>query len=250
MRTGPLLMTETAATAAIAREIAPKGRLRVALNHGNVVLVQRGGADGEARGITVDLARALAGRLGLDVEFVHFPRAGDVTDNAGADIWDVCFLAVDPQRAEQIAFSAPYVVIEGCYLVPDGSTAATAADVDRLGLRIGAVRGSAYALHLARTAEGAQIVAFQHFTEAAEALADGSVDGLAGVRQAMEQHASSTLGYRLLEPPFMEIRQAMGVVAGRPNAAEFVRQFIDEMRASGRVAEAAKRHGIEGVTLP
>jgi polar amino acid transport system substrate-binding protein len=237
-------------TAAIAREIAPKGRLRVALNHGNIVLVQRRAADGEARGITVDLARELAGRLALDVEFVHFSRAGDVADKAGADVWDVCFLAVDPLRAEQIAFSAPYVVIEGCYLVPNGSAAAIAADVDRLALRIGVVQGSAYALHLARTAQGAQIVTFQQFTEAAEALAQGSVDGLAGVRQAMERYASSTPGHRLLEPPFMEIRQAMGVVAGRPHAAEFVRQFIDEMRATGLIAEAAGRHGIEGVTLP
>jgi polar amino acid transport system substrate-binding protein len=236
--------------AAIAREIAPKGHLRVALNHGNVVLVRRRSADGEAEGITVDLAHALATRLNLPLSFVHFNRAADVTDSAGTDVWDVCFLANDPLRAGQIAFTEPYLVIEGCYLVPQGSPAATAADVDRLALRIGVVQGSAYALHLTRNTQGARIITFTQFAEAAAALAAGDLDGLAGVRQAMEQQAARVQGYRLLEPAFMSIRQAMGVRAGRPLAAEFVRSFVNEMRASGFVADSVKRHGIEGVTLP
>jgi polar amino acid transport system substrate-binding protein len=126
----------------------------------------------------------------------------------------------------------------------------TADDVDRLGLRIGVVQGSAYALHLSRAANGAQILPYSQFDEAADALAEGKLDGLAGVRQAMDRQAARTPGYRLLEPPFMSIRQAMGVVAGRPLAAEFVRAFINEMRASGFVADAARRHSIEGVSLP
>ncbi|QRM27613.1 transporter substrate-binding domain-containing protein [Microvirga sp. VF16] len=237
-------------TAAIVREIAPTGRLRVALNHGNVVLVRRNPTSGEAEGITVDLARALAARLGIDLTFVEFERAGDVADSADANIWDICFLAVDPLRAKQIAFTEPYIVIEGCYLVPQASAAVTAGDVDRLGLRIGVVQGSAYALHLSRAAQGAQIIPFAHFDEAANALAEGKLDGLAGVRQAMDRQAARTPGHRLLEPPFMSIRQAMGVVAGRPRGAEFAHAFINEMRVNGFVADAAKRHRIEGVTLP
>lgn len=237
-------------TTAIAREIAPMGSLRVALNHGNVVLVRRRPADDEAEGITVDLARMLADRLKLDVSFVHFDRAGEVTDSAGADVWDICFLAVDPLRAGQIAFTEPYVVIEGCYLVPQASAAATAADVDRLALKIGVVRGSAYALHLTRAAHGARIVPFARFEEAVAAFERGELDGLAGVRQAMERQAARIPGCRLLQPPFMEIRQAMGVAAARPLAAVFAHDFINEMRASGFVAEAVKRHRIEGVTLP
>jgi polar amino acid transport system substrate-binding protein len=237
-------------TDAIVREIAPAGRLRVALNHGNVVLVRRNSINGGAEGITVDLARSLAARLGIDLTFVEFERAGDVADSADGNIWDVCFLAVDPLRAKQIAFTEPYIIIEGCYLVPKVSPAMTADDVDRLGLRIGVVQGSAYALHLSRAANGAQILPYSQFDEAADALAEGKLDGLAGVRQAMDRQAARTPGYRLLEPPFMSIRQAMGVVAGRPLAAEFVRAFINEMRASGFVADAARRHSIEGVSLP
>lgn len=237
-------------TVAIAKELAPKGHLRVALNHGNVVLVRRRATDGEAEGITVDLAHKLATTLELPLKFVHFDRAGEVTDSAGTDTWDACFLAIDPLRAGQIAFTEPYIVIEGCYLVPQASPATTAADVDRLALRIGVVEGSAYALHLTRNTQGARIIGFPQFSEAAAALLAGHLDGLAGVRQAMEQQASRAQGCRLLEPSFMSIRQAMGVPAERPLAADFLRAFVTEMRVSGFVRDSAKRHAIEGVTLP
>ena len=214
------------------------------------MLVQRGISGGEAEGLAVDLARSLAARLELDLSFVHFDRAGDVTDSAAAGLWDVCFLAVDPLRAEQIAFTEPYLVIEGCYLVRGTSEAATSEDVDRLALRIGVVQGSAYALHLARVARGAQLIQFPRFEEAAEAMATSNIDGLAGVRLAMERHSARLSGCRIVEPPFMAIPQAMGVVAGRPAAADFTRHFISEMRHGGFVAEALRRHGIEGGRIP
>jgi polar amino acid transport system substrate-binding protein len=237
-------------TAAVVGELAPTGRLRVALNHGNVVLVRRGPADDRPEGVSVDLARALASRLGLEPEFIQFERAADVTASAGDDIWDVCFLAVDPLRASEIDFSDPYVVIEGSYLVPQGSPAARSEDVDRLSLRVAVVEGSAYALHLVRAAQGARIVAFATFEEAAASLVCGDTDAMAGVRQAMERLAAQTKSHRLLDPPFMAIRQAMGVRSGRPLAASFVRTFLAELRAAGFVAAALARHGIEGVTVP
>ena len=236
--------------AEVASELAPTGRLRVALNHGNVVLVRRGPTNETPSGVSVDLARALAARLGLSLEFLHFDRAADVSGSAAEGVWDLCFLAIDPKRSADIAFSAPYVAIDGAFLVPADSQVQASGDVDRLGLRVGAVRGSAYALYLEREARGLRLVIFETASEAAHALTEEQVDALGGVRQAMDRLTEQSPGYRVLDEPFMSIFQAAGVPAGRPKAAAFVRSFVDEAKASGFVAEALARSGQTGVRVP
>lgn len=233
-----------------AKDLAPTGRLRVALNHGNVVLVRRGSTDDAPSGVTVDLARAMAARLGLPLGFLHFDRAADVSGSAASGSWDLCFLAVDPERSADIAFSAPYVAIDGAFLVPGDSPVQDPGDVDVRELRVGAVRASAYALHLERAARGLRLVIFETAREAAQALAEGRVDALGGVRQAMDRLAEQSPGYRVLDEPFMSILQAVGVPKDRPKAAAFVRRFVDEAKASGFVAEALKRSGQAGVRVP
>jgi polar amino acid transport system substrate-binding protein len=230
---------------AVLRDYAPTGRLRVALNHGNRVLVARD-ASGAASGISVDLAHALAAELGLEPVFVEFDRAVDVSARAGADIWDVCFLAVDPARAATVAFTHPYVRIEGSYLVGSGSPAIRMEDVARLGLRIGVVEGSAYALHLARAPGAEGLVPFSRLAEGLAAFDSGTVDGLAGIRQAMEAEAAQRAGTRLLDPPFMEIRQAMGVPSGRPRAHAHLSAFLAQRARDGSVAAILERHGVAG----
>lgn len=233
-----------------AAELAPTGRLRVALNHGNVVLVRRGATDDAPTGVTVDLARAIAAKLDRPLEFVHFDRAADVSGSATAGAWDLCLLAVDPERSTDIAFSAPYVAIDGAYLVAKGAGVRDVADVDRLGLRVGAVRGSAYALFLKRAARGLHLVIFDTAQEAAQALAEGRVEALGGIRQAMDRLAAQHPDHRVLDQPFMSILQAVGVPRDRPKAAAFVRRFVDEAKASGFVADALVRSGQEGVRVP
>ena len=236
---------------AVVRELAPVGPLRVALNYGNVVLVQRDPTGDSPLGVSVDLARALAARLDLELSFVHFDRASDVAGSARKGIWDLCFLAVDPARAPEIAFSAPYVTIEGDFLVPDIAPAHNVADINRLAYRVGAVTGSAYALHLGRSSkEGVQLVLFETAGGAAAALAAGKLDALAGVRQAMQQLAARLPAHRVIDEPFMAIHQSMGVPAGRPMAAGYVDQFVAEMKASGFVAKALANSGQHDVTVP
>lgn len=236
--------------AAILADLAPGGRLRFALNHGNVVLVRRGVTDDTPTGISVDLARELARRLGAAPIFVHYDRAGDVTASASRDEWDVCFLAIDPLRAREIAFTEPYVAIEGNFLVPQDLLAATVADVDRASVKVGVTKGSAYALYLLREAKGAEIVEFPTNADATAALVSGKVDAIAGVRQAMEQFAAAHTGYRLVAEPFMSIRQAMGAKAGRPLAAAYLQSFVAEMKRSGFVAASLARNGQAHVTIP
>src|SRR5262245_34926951 len=140
----------------VVKSLAPTGKLRVAINLGNSVLAQ--GTPDAPRGITVDLARELAGRLGVSSELSTFDGAGKAFEAVKAGKIDIVFLAIEPVRAAEIAFTAPYVIIEGVYMVPKNSSLQTVADVDSKGVRIGVNRNSAYDLFLTRTLKNAQLV--------------------------------------------------------------------------------------------
>ncbi|TKW63739.1 MAG: transporter substrate-binding domain-containing protein [Paracoccus denitrificans] len=225
------------------REFAPTGRLRVALNHGNRVLVGRDDK-GKPFGISVDLARDLAAHLGPALDFVEYERAVDVSSSATSGLWDVCFLAVDPGRAKTIAFTAPYVRIEGCYLASASCTAADAGALVALGLPVGSVKGSAYSLTLQRKPGAENLVMFEDIFAALGALDRGEVAAIAGIRQAMEGEAQKRPGSRVLQPPFMEIRQAMAMPQGRPAASAALADFLDEALHRGRVADILQAYGV------
>lgn len=234
-------MTEI--TREIRHAIAPKGVLRVALNHANRVLVTRD-QEGSAQGISVDLARALAGRLHLPLTFIHRDRAVDVSTAAQADVYDICFLAVDPDRARTIHFTAPYAQIEGAYLVgPQCDTRDAHTLIDE-GHKVGTVEGSAYTLDLARKPGSEYLVHFSDIRAALDALDDDAVAAVAGIRAVLEREAADRAGARVVDPSFMQIRQAMGMPAGRPAAARFLDFFVADMLRLGRVGEILERHGV------
>ncbi|MFD2259522.1 transporter substrate-binding domain-containing protein [Chelativorans composti] len=228
---------------------APTGVLRAALNHGNRVLVSRD-EKGNAQGITVDLAHALAEELGLPLEFIHFEKAGDVTAAATQGVYDVCFLAVDPARAETIFFTTPYVQIEGRYLASASCDTQDAESLVAEGLKVAAVQGSAYTLELSRKPGAQNLVLFPDFASAIEAFDTGKVPAIAGIGAVMEKEAASRPGSRVLKPPFMTIRQAMGMPRGRPLAEEYLARFVLEMLKSRRVGEILERHGISADCAP
>ena len=221
----------------VLKEFAPTGTLRAAINQGNTVLAQKGQND-EALGITVDLARELARRLGLPIELVTFDAAGKVFEAMKRGVWDIAFLAVEPVRAAEIDFTAPYVIIEGVYLVPRDSPLQTVADVDRAGVRIAVNKGSAYDLYLTRTLKQASLVRAESGLEVF--LAD-KLEAAAGVKQPIVAFARSHPELRVIDGRFMEIRQAMGTPKGRDAAARYLHGFVEEMKASGFVADALRR---------
>ena len=235
---------------AVRAELAPSGTLICALNHGNVVLVRRGPTDETPTGVSVDLARSLAASLNVPLGFRHYDKAGDVSRSADMGEWGVCFLAIDPQRAEHIAYSDPYVQIEGAFLLGHDSRVQTLQDVDRLQLRIGAVRGSAYELFLSRNGGAGQLTPFDNFDDAVAGLDDGTLDGLAGVRQAMNRVAALHLRYKVMTEPFMAIPQAVGVNVKHAPSSEFVRQFVRERKASGFVRRSLDESGHPDVIVP
>lgn len=231
----------SSAPADVVRDLAPTGKLRAAINYGNTVLVQRSPA-GELSGITLDLARELGKRLGVPVELVPFDTAGKVFDAIKAGSWDVAFLAIEPVRAAEIAFTAPYVIIEGTYLVAQDSPLKAIADVDRDGLRVAVGKGSAYDLFLTRTVKHMQLVRFPTSQDAIEEFAKQKLDAVGGVKQPLVEYAKTHPGYRVIEGRFMAIEQAMGTHKGREAGARYLRGFVEEMKASGFVADALNRH--------
>jgi len=225
----------------IVKDLAPTGKLRAAINLGNAILAQ--GSAQEPRGLTVDLARELARRTGLALELVTFEAAGKVFEALKADAWDIAFIAIEPVRAAEIDFSPPYVLIEGTYMVPKDSPLKEVADVDRPGVRIAVGRGSAYDLFLTRTIKHATVV--RAHIGGGRAMIDlfvaDKLEAAAGVKQPLIDYAKTDASVRVMDGRFMVIEQAMGTPKGRAVAARYVRGFVEEMKASGFVADALRR---------
>lgn len=236
--------------AAVRAEIAPHGTLRAAINFGNTVLTVRGATLEESGGVSVAIARELARRLDLPLTLVPFEGAGDVVAVAKNDVFDVAFMAIDPQRAGEVSFTAPYVLIEGGYMVKNDSPLKNADDVDRSGLRMTVGLRSAYDLYLTRTIAHAEIVREPTSVDAIELFMRGGYDVAAGVKASLADYVATHGGVRLLDGRFMVIEQAMVTVHGG-NALRYITGLIEEVKASGFVAaELAKSGQSDAVVAP
>src|SRR5262245_12049904 len=232
----------------VLKDLAPTGKVRAAINLGNMVLAQKEPTTGQPKGITPDLARELGRRLGVPVELVPFDAAGKVFEAVKTGAIDVMFLAIEPVRANEIAFTPPYVIIEGVYIVPKDSNLKTVADVDREGVRIGVSRNSAYDLYLTRTLKHATLV---RGDDGVGLFIKDKLDAAGGVKQPLVKFASTNPNVRVMDGRFMEIRQAMGTPKGRGEAgARYLRGFVEDMKASGFVAAALKRSNQDAAVAP
>jgi polar amino acid transport system substrate-binding protein len=224
-------------------DLVPTGILRASINLGNPVLAQ-GTSDAPA-GVTVDLAREVADRLGVGVQFLCFDAARKSLEALTSGSADIGFLAIEPAREAQVSFTAPYAIIEGVYAVPGNSSIKTAADVDRDGVRIGVKEGSAYDLFLTRTLKNAEVV---RGSEGTELFEKERLDVAAGVRQPLAAYVASHPGLRLIEPRFMEIRQAVAIPKGRD--ITFLREVVEALKANGFVADSLTRSGQNATVAP
>ncbi|MGO4278642.1 polar amino acid transport system substrate-binding protein [Cupriavidus sp. OV038] len=230
---------------AAATELGGTGKLRAAINLGNPILAGRA-ANGELQGVSVDLAREAARRLNLPLELVAFQSAGSVVEAVKGRQVDLAFVAIDPVRAADMEYTAPYVIIEGAYLVRNDAALQRNEDVDRPGTRIVVGRGSAYDLFLTREIKAATLVRAPTSPAVTDMFLAERLDVAAGVKQQLEADARRVGGVRLLPGRFMVIEQAMGVPKGRTAARAWLSSYIEEMKASGFVAAALQRHRIEG----
>ncbi|MEO6408765.1 MAG: ABC transporter substrate-binding protein [Burkholderiaceae bacterium] len=236
--------------AALSAQFAPTGTLRAGINIGNPILARIDPATGRPAGVSVDLANGLARRLNVPVELVVFDAAGKSVEALTAQRVDVGFFAVDPVRGAGIAFTAPYVLIEGAYLVRNDSPLRANEEIDRSGTSVMVGLGSAYDLYLTRELKQAKIVRAPTSPKVVDAFLADKADVAAGVRQQLELDARRLPGLRLLPGRFMVIEQAMGSPKARgPEVAAELARYVEAMKASGFVAESLKRHGIEGASV-
>ena len=232
-------VTAERAPSNVVRDLAPTGKLRAAINFGNTVLAQRE----PFGGVSVELSRELAKRLRVPVEFVTYDAAGRVTADATRGVWDVAFVARDPERAKDIEFTPAYVIIEGGYMVPNGSAIQRIEDVDRPGIRIAVGRGSAYDLWLTRNLKQATIVRAPTSPAALELFRQDNLEVAANVKQPLIAYARANPDVRVLPGRFMAIEQAMATPRGRTAGARYLNEFINEMKGSGFVAAALEKTG-------
>ena len=227
-------------------DLAPSGALRASINLGNPVLAQ--GTPDAPAGVTVDIAREVAARLGLPAEFACFDAARKSFEAMTTGAADICFLAIEPARAAEVAFTPPYVLIEGVYAVPADSPLTSPADVDRPGVRIGVNQGSAYDLFLSRSLEHATVVRAE---EGTAVFLEQKLEAVAGIREPLTEFVARHPGLRLIGERFMEIRQAVGVAkTKRPETVRFLTDVVEELKRSGFIAESLRRSGQSAAVAP
>ena len=233
----------------ITNELAPSGKLRIGLNYSNFLLVLGDGPDGEPRGIAPDLGRELARRVGLPFEYVKFDAAGKLFDAIKAAACDVGFLGAEPQRANEVAFTAAYLEIPVTFLVPPGSPIRAIADIDRDGVRVAVSERSAYDLYLTRTLKKAKLVRAPGIPASYDVFVQQKLEALGGLKPKLVEEAERLPGSRVLEGQITGVQQAIGAPKGREAAAKYLREFAEDVKRSGFVARAIEKHGVRGVRV-
>ena len=237
-------------TPSVRASLTPTGKLRASINLGNPILANRNPDGGTPVGISVDLATELASRLDAELELVVFDSAGKSVEAVTAQQADIGFFAIDPVRGQGLLFTAPYVLIEGSYLVSNDSPLSSNEEVDREGTSVVVGKGSAYDLYLTRELKSARIVRAPTSPAVVDTFIAEKADVAAGVKQQLEADAARVPGLRLLPGRFMVIQQAMGIPAALGNdARDFVAAFVEDMKSSGFVLQSMQRHGIKGAAV-
>jgi polar amino acid transport system substrate-binding protein len=239
----------TDSISAVRAALAPTGTLRVALNMSNVLLTATDPATGEPCGLAADLGRELGQRLGVPVTLLPYPNPGVLADAASTGVWDVGFIGAEPQRAQEIDFTAAYVEIEATYLVPPGSPLQAITEVDRPGVRIAVPDRSAYELYLSRSLQHAELVRIQGADNAFKRFVADKLDALAGLRPRLVADHDALPGSRLLDGNFTAVQQAAGTPKGRPVGAQYLRAFIEDIKSTGLVARTIAKHNVRGLTV-
>jgi polar amino acid transport system substrate-binding protein len=234
-------------SAEIAAELAPSGVLRAGINMSNFLLVTGKSASGDPEGVSPSLAKALADRLGIPVRYVPYAKPGLLADAVDDDVWDIGNIGAEPQRAEKIAFTAAYAEIEATYLVPAGSKITSIGEVDRPGVRIAVTARAAYDLWLERNIKHATVLRVE--AGALDKFRDEKLEALAGLRPGLLTDVEKLPGARILDGQFTAVQQAIGTQRRKTKAAAFLREFVEEAKASGLVARLIEQHKVRGLSV-
>lgn len=227
-------------------ELAPTGVLRAGINLSNFLLVTGRSPSGDPEGVSPDMARAVADRLGVPVRYVTFNTPGELADAAAEDVWDIGNIGAEPERAKLITFTAAYAEIEATYLVPAGSPIQSIEEVDRDGVRIAVYGRAAYGLWLADNIRHAALLKTDGMDASFDLFVENKLDALAGLRPRLIKDVEKLPGSRLLDGKFAAVQQAIGTKPERKAGAAFLSDFVEEAKASGLVASLIEKHGVTG----
>jgi len=230
-------------------ELAPTGTLRAGINMSNFLLVTGSTPAGDPVGVAPDMARAIADKLGVGVQYVKFPRPGELADAAGTNVWDIGLIGAEPARAEKITFTPAYVEIEATFMVPGGSPIKTIADVDKPGTRVAVASRAAYDLWLTQNLKHAELVRANSLAAAFQLFVDQKLDALAGLKPGLLADLEKLPGARILDGKFTAVQQAIGTAKANAAGAVFLRDFVAEAKASGLVARLIDKHKVRGLTV-
>jgi len=230
-------------------DLVRAGKLRVGLGLGTPLLAIKDPGSGEVRGQGLDLARALAARIGIELQPVYYPRPGAVMEGVRTNAWDITFLIIDPARTAEADFSPPYMQSDFTYLVPAGSSIRNIADADEPGVRIAVARGDASGLYLSRILKRGKLVHTDSIAAAVDLLRTGRAEAYSAVRPSLLEESARLPGSRVLEDGFAVIRWAAVVPKGHPGRLAYVSEFIEEAKASGLVKQTIEAGGLQGVQV-
>lgn len=229
-------------------ELAPTGKLRAGIAFSNVLLTTLG-PNGEQGGVAVELSRELARRLGVPLEIIPFKSAGLAADAAKSGAWDISVLGAEPQRAQEISFATPLTQIEATYLVPADSKLRTIAEVDRAGIRIAVPAKSAYDLALTRILKQAQLVRLSPNDIVFKQFVADKLEVLAGLKPVLLELKDKLPGSRILDGNFSVIQHTVGTPKGRDAGAAYLREFVEDVKAKGLVAQWIEKSGVKGLAV-
>mmetsp|Transcript_640 Transcript_640/g.2008 ORF Transcript_640/g.2008 Transcript_640/m.2008 type:complete len:263 (+) Transcript_640:71-859(+) len=241
----PAGLSAVPCSADVAKEMAPTGKLRVALNMRNELLVSGKSSSGEPEGLAPAMGAAFAAKLGVPVEFVPYENAAKIAEDGAADKWDVAMIGADPARAEHIQFTAPYCQIEATFAVPTVSGAQKCADIDKDGARLCGCKGAAYVAWLERNLKSAKLEVIDGHDETYAHFTENGLQAVAGLRPKLKKDAAKRPGTRILKDKFMAVEQAASTKKGRDAGFKALSDFIEEAKKSGMVKDLMKKFKVD-----
>jgi polar amino acid transport system substrate-binding protein len=243
---GVLMMAVPASADPLKDEIAPTGKLRVAIG-----ISPAGGAYWSTKtengyaGVPVDLGKAMAGQLGVPIEYVAYPNSGLITDAASSGAWDVTFLPKDPDRETKMTFGPVYEVADATYIVKPGSTITNFEMLDRPGVKVAAVNDTTTMRGAIAHLKNTKVTGYQTYDEIFALLKNGEIDAFALSRDQLNAMAKKIPGTRVLDETFKQTVTAVAVPLNHPLAFAFATKFMMEAEASGLIRKAYDNNGLK-----
>ena len=228
------------------QDLAPTGKLRVALYTGAPASIVQGATLDQSKGVGFDLGKELARRIGVPFEPVVYPSPGAIMAGLKSGEWDLAFFGPTPERGNVLNFTEPLLVIEHGYLVPAGSPISTIDAVDRPEIRVGAPQGGSVNAFLKRALKNATVVASPSVPAGVEMLKSGKVDAFAANKANLYGLSDEMPGSRVLDGRIGVDEVAIALPKGRESAMAYVRKYAEDVRAEGLVKAAIQRAGLRG----